>query len=94
VKVTASILDYLGKYEGGILVSIGLMYESKFYNAIFYYTSDKMIINIDDSLINEIGDIELTDDYIPLMESIIKMVEPYETIVNDLKDFEPDWDSF
>lgn len=88
MKLTASILDYLGKYEGGILVSIGLMYESKFYNAIFYYTSDKMIINIDDNLKNEIGDIELTDDYIPLMESIIKTVEPYETIVNDLQDYD------
>jgi hypothetical protein len=88
VKVTASILDYLGKYEGGILVSIGLMYENKFYNAVFYYTSDKMIINIDDNLKNEIGEIELTDDYIPLMESIIKMVEPYENIINDLSDYD------
>ena len=88
MKVTASILDYLGKYEGGILVSIGLMYENKFYNAIFYYTSDKMIINIDDNLKNEIGEIELTDDYIPLMESIIKMVEPYENIINDLSDYD------
>lgn len=88
MKVTASILDYLGKYEGGILVSIGLMYENKFYNAVFYYTSDKMIINIDDNLKNEIGEIELTDDYIPLMESIIKMVEPYENIINDLSDYD------
>jgi hypothetical protein len=87
VRITASILDYLGKFEGGILVSIGLMYENKFYYAIFYYTSDKMIINIDDNLKNEIGEIELTDDYIPLMESIIKMVEPYENIINDLSDY-------
>ena len=27
MKITASVLDYLGKYEGGILVSVGLVYE-------------------------------------------------------------------
>ena len=47
--ITASILDYLGKFEGGILVSVGLMYEVNFYNVIFYYTSDKMIITTDDN---------------------------------------------
>ena len=87
MKITASVLDYLGKFEGGILVTIGLMYENTFYNAIFYYTSDKMVISIDDNLKKEIGDIELIDDYIPLMESIIKMVEPYDTVINDLKDY-------
>jgi hypothetical protein len=27
------------------------------------------------------------------MESIINMVEPYENIIGDLKDYEPDWNS-
>ena len=85
--ITASVLDYLGKYEGGILVSIGLMYENQFYEAIFYYTENKMIITIDDSLKNIIGDIETTEHYILLMESIINMVEPHEKILKDLKDY-------
>lgn len=89
--ITASVLDYLGKYEGGILVSVGLMHENQFHNAIFYYTENKMIINIDDSLKNIIGDIELTEHYIPLMESIINMVEPYEIVIKDLKDYNVDW---
>ena len=92
--ITASILDYLGKYEGGILVSVGLMCEGNFYNGIFYYTSDKMIITVDDNFIQKFGDIQMLDDYLPLMESIINMVEPYENIIGDLKDYEPDWDSF
>ena len=89
--ITASVLDYIGKYEGGILVSVGLMHDNKFHNGIFYYTENKMIITIDDSLKEIIGDIELTDDYIPLMESIINMVQPYENIIGDLKDYEPYW---
>ena len=46
--ITASVLDYIGKYEGGILVSVGLMHDNKFHNGIFYYTENKMIITIED----------------------------------------------
>lgn len=91
--ITASILDYLGKYEGGILVSVGLMCEGNFYNGIFFYTSDKMIITVDDLFRQTHGEIELNESYLPLMESLINMVEPYENIIGDLKDYEPDWNS-
>lgn len=91
--ITASILDYLGKYEGGILVSVGLMCEGNFYNGIFFYTSDKMIITVDDLFRQSHGEIELNESYLPLMESLINMVEPYENIIGDLKDYEPDWNS-
>jgi len=92
--ITASILDYLGKYEGGVLASVGLMCRGNFYNGIFYYTSDKMIITTDDNFKEKVGEIEMLEDYYSLMESIINMVEPYENIIGDLKDYEPDWDSF
>lgn len=91
--ITASILDYLGKYEGGILVSVGLMCQGNFYNGIFFYTSDKMIITTDDKFTETFGEIEMLEDYLTLMESIINIVEPYENIIGDLKDYEPDWNS-
>lgn len=91
--ITASILDYLGKFEGGILVSIGLMVEGNFYNGIFYYTSDKMIVTVDDNFTETFGDIDELDSYLPLMESIINMVDPYEKIISELKDYEPNWES-
>ena len=91
--ITASILDYLGKYESGVLVSIGLMSEGTFYNGIFYYTSDKMIITVDDNFRQRFGEIEESESYLTLMESIINMVEPYEMIIDTLKDYEPDWNS-
>ena len=84
MKITASIIDYIGKYEGGILTSIGLMFESQFYDAIFYYTSDKMIITIDQKLIDKIGEIEEHEDYLELMKFIINKVEPYEDIIQTL----------
>jgi hypothetical protein len=90
MTISASIIDYIGKYEGGILVSVGIMYDKSFYEGIFYYTSDKMIITIDNNLKEKIGDIELHEDYIPFMESIINKVTPFEEIndkLNDLEDY-------
>lgn len=84
----ASIIDYLGKYEGGILVNINLMFNEEYFDAIFYYTSDKMIITVEDSFIEKWGPIEMNNEYLGLMESIINMVESYESIIDQLNDYE------
>lgn len=89
MELNASILDYLGKYEDGIIASIGIMYNDSFYNGIFYYTSNKMILTIDEKLIELIGDVELHEDYVPLMESLINRAEPYSDLIISIKDYNP-----
>ena len=85
MRITGSILDYIGKYEGGILVSVGLMYNDKYYDSIFYYTSDQMIITVDDKMINDLGHyIEEDDDYLPLMENLINQCELHENMIDKL----------
>ena len=87
MEITASIIDYLGKYEGGILVSVGLMYNQKFYNSVFYYTADQMIINVEESMIKDMGhEIEEYKDYLSLLKSIIEQCELYENVINQLED--------
>ncbi len=87
MEITASILDYLGKYEGGILVSVGLMYNQKFYNSIFYYTSDQMIINVEEKMTQDMKcEIEEHRDYLPLLKSIVSMCEPHENLINQLNE--------
>lgn len=88
MQITPSVVDYLGKYESGIVVLVSLMYQDNYYEGIFYYTDDRMIITVDDSLKSLIGEIELHEDFFPLMEKIINIVQPYERIINDLKDYE------
>ncbi len=89
MEITASIIDYIGKYEGGILVSVGLMYNNKFYNSIFYYTSDEMIINVEENMTKDMGcEIEQHKSYLSLLKSIITMCEPYENVINELKEVE------
>lgn len=85
MEITASILDYIGKYEGGILVSVGLMYKDKYYNSIFYYTSDEMIINVEESMTKDMGcEIEMHNDYLELLKSILGQCEPFNEIINSL----------
>jgi hypothetical protein len=87
MEITASIIDYLGKYEGGILVSVGLMYKEEFFNSIFYYTGEQMIINVEDKMIEKMGHfIEEHTEYYTLMEDIINKVEPYDLVINQLQE--------
>jgi len=85
--ITASIIDYLGKYKGGVMVSIGLMLDEEYYDAIFYYTDTQMIINTDNAMKEAIGDIEAHENYYTLMESLINMVQPYEEVYKTLEEY-------
>jgi hypothetical protein len=85
MEIKASIIDYIGKYEDGILVSVGLMYDKNFFDSIFYYTNDQMIINVDEKMIENLGCyIEEHPYYQDLMIDIINKVEPYEKIIDQL----------
>ncbi len=89
MEIKPSIIDYLGKYEGGIFVKVGLTLDHSFYDALFYYTSDKMILTVDESMIQKMGKfIEEHPDYLDLMKFIISEVEPYEKIFDKLDDID------
>ncbi len=87
MEIKPSVIDYLGKFEGGIFVKIGLMWSESYYDAMFYYTNDKMILTVDEKMIEEMGAfIEEHPEYLDLMKSIISMVEPYEKVFEKLDD--------
>ncbi len=86
MEIKPSIIDYIGKFEGGIFVKVGLTLNDHFYDSMFYYTSDKMILTIDEPMVEEIGFIEDHPEYLDLMKMIISMVEPYEKIFDQLND--------
>jgi hypothetical protein len=87
MEIKPSIIDYLGKFEGGIFVKVGLSWQNDFYDAMFYYTEDKMILTVDDPMLEKMGKfIEEHPEYLELMKSIISMVEPYEKVFDKLDD--------
>lgn len=86
ITIKADIVDYLGKYEDGVIVllSINLNDEDFSEGTLFY--SDKMLaLTVDESLEKKIGSpIELWLGYRELLESILKRVVPYNEIINRL----------
>ena len=45
IKITADIVDYLGKYEDGVLVLLSIGYKEEYTEGTIYY-SDKMKSNL------------------------------------------------
>lgn len=80
-----SIIDYLGKYEGGIFVKVGILYENEFYDSLFFYTDDRMILTVSDDLLLKLGNqIENHPEYMDLLNLILSRVEPFENIYDQL----------
>lgn len=91
MEIKADIVDYMGKYENGVLVLINLSLEGKFYEGTIFYSDKEIVLTPDSSIEEKLGvEIELWDGYKDLLESILKRLIPYEEISKriDEVDFE------
>ncbi len=88
VFIKADIVDYLGKYEDGVIVLLSINYNDETFTEGTLYYSDKMLaLTVDESVETEIGSpIELWSGYRELLEYILKRVVPYKEIINRLDD--------
>ncbi|MCK9476376.1 MAG: hypothetical protein M0R46_10670 [Candidatus Muirbacterium halophilum] len=85
IKITADVIDYLGKYENGVLVLLSINYKDTFTEGAFWYSSDNISLEISKDIENDIDmPIEAWDGYLELVESILKKVVPYNEIINRL----------
>jgi hypothetical protein len=85
--MTADIIEYLGKYEKGVLCLVNLGYEGSFYDASFYYTNEMIALTISEELENTLqSPIEFWSGYRELVITILKKVVPYDEIINRLDD--------
>lgn len=84
------IIDYLGKFEEGVVVLLSLNYNDEYYDATFYYVDDYVAITIDEDLEEHIGLIEQWDGYNDLILSIMSKVVPYDEIIGRLDEIEFD----
>ena len=83
-NITADVIDYLGKYENGVLVLLSINYNNSFSDGTLYYSNVMLALTVDESIEREIGQIELWDGYRDLLVSILKKVVPYDEIINRL----------
>ena len=87
MKIIVSVLDYIGRYEIGVLVSCGLMYEGQFYGGILFYTDKHVTINVEDSLTQKLGcQIEDHPEYLDIIRILMSKVDPFEKVFPNLPD--------
>lgn len=79
-----SIIEYLGKLENGVLVLVGLLYESVYYESTFYYDSENIVLTIPEELEEIIGEITEHPNYKDVLSSILKKVVPYDEMFDRL----------
>jgi hypothetical protein len=85
IKITADIVDYLGKYEDGVLVLLSIGYKEEYTEGTLYYSDKMLALTVDESIENDLGNpIELWVGYKELLVSILKRVVPYNEIINRL----------
>lgn len=82
------IIEYLGKFEDGVLVLISLNYENEYYDATFFYKEDFVTLTINEDLEELIGEIEKHPLYNNLVIEIMKKVVPYKEMINRLDEID------
>lgn len=88
-SIEFSILDYMGKFEGGIMTLIDLKHNNTHYNGTFFYTEDTIALTVDSSLEEELGC--LIEDYSGYKELVFKILEdvvPHNELINSIDDID------
>ena len=49
-KFDVSVLEYLGKVDGGILVLLSIVYQKQYYEATFFYNEQDILLTISEDL--------------------------------------------
>lgn len=88
-EVKFDIIDYIGKLSGAIFVSITINYKDVYYDAVFCYKEDVLIITVDEKLENEWGcSVEEWPGYQKLLLDVNKKVVPYNEMIGRINDFD------
>ena len=88
-SIKADIIDYIGKYENGVLVLLSINCDDDFSEGTLYYSNEILALTVDESVEKKIEcPIELWEGYRELIISILKKVVPYDEIINRLDEID------
>jgi hypothetical protein len=78
MNLNVDIIDYKGKLDDGIVVSIGVLLDDIYYNGILFYSESDILISMNDSFETKIGmPVESWDNYKTLLDDYITYTIPY-----------------
>jgi hypothetical protein len=83
-KIEPSILEYLGKFEQGILVLISLTVGKEYYEGTFYYDQENIVLTISEDMEAKYGDIKKNPQYRAILGTILKKIVPFSEMYNRL----------
>lgn len=83
-----SILQYLGLVGDGVLVLLAIMWKEKYYEATFFYNAEDIVLTAADDLEKDLNHpIKEDKEYVDILKSILKQIEPYNQVKTKLKPF-------
>ncbi len=79
------IIEYIGKYDDGVMVLLSINHNDVYYDATFFYKLDLVVLTVDEKLENILGyEIEKWEGYNNIILDIMKKVIPYNDVINTL----------
>jgi hypothetical protein len=81
-----SVIDYLGKFQNGVLVLIAITLDGQYFDATFFYTKEEIVLTISDEMEEVVGNIKEHPNYKDLLLLILKKVLPYHDIADRIDD--------
>lgn len=90
MEIKADIVDYMGKYENGVLVLLSINCDGSFSEGTVFYTEDNLVLTVDQSIEDKLGPIEEWSGYKDLLESIFKKLIPCSEISTRIDDLDLD----
>ena len=91
MDIKADIIDYMGKYSGGVIVLLSIECGGSFTEGTIYYSDKDIILTVDESVEDSIGGTVYDwPGYRALLESILSKLVPYEEISGRIDDVDFD----
>lgn len=87
MQIKADIVDYMGKFEGGVLVLLSIECDGLFTEGTIYYSNKDIVLTLDEAVEEKIGcSVVEWHGYRELLESILSKLVPYEEISGRIDD--------
>jgi hypothetical protein len=88
--VDVSISQYLGKFHNGILCSVSIIIDTIYYDAIFFYTNEDVVLTLSEELEQIMGNgpIHENELYKEILSGLIQKKIPYSQISTMVDEFD------
>lgn len=85
-ELNINVKDYLARMGPGIVVVLSIIYKTKVYEGMYWYTDEVHVLEIPREIEDEIGKIEEHSDYKNIMDHLKEVTADYKETAPKLED--------